>query len=57
MVKNDRTLLAAELLQIAGFHIAENLQTHRLKVIKKTCQLQTGTAHIVNSDTNLMKIG
>ena len=48
--------IAAELLQVGGLHITQHLQTHGFKVIKKSSQLETGTAHIIHSNPNLFKI-
>ena len=56
MVENDGALLTAELLKVARLHIAENLETHGFKVVKKTGQLQTGTAHIIHCNGNPFKI-
>ena len=56
MVKYNGPLLAAELLEIAGLHVAENLQAHGLEMVKKTGQLQAGTADVVHSDVNPVKI-
>ena len=55
-VKGNGPLIGTEFLDVTGLHIADNLQTHRLKVIVITCQLQTGTGHILHRQADLFII-
>ena len=52
-VEGHSPLLGREFAHIAHFHIAHNLQTHRLKVVKIPSQLQSRTGHILNGQLDL----
>ena len=45
-VEDHGPLGGGELLQVAFLHIADDLQTHGLKVVEISRQLQAGTGHV-----------
>ena len=45
-VKNHGALLLGQFFQIAGFHIAQNLQAHGFKMVEIARQLQPRTRHV-----------
>ena len=56
-VKNHRPLSVFQLGQIAHFYIAHDLQTHWFKMVKITCQLQSGTGHVLHRQPDGFIIG
>ena len=54
-VETAAALLARQTLYITGLNLAHDLDTVRIKIIKKSCQLQTGTVYVVLGDLGLFK--
>ena len=55
-VINPASLEAGKFIQVAGLHVADHLEPHRLKVLEKACQLQAGSGHILHRQVNLLII-
>ena len=53
--KQPAALLARQTLYITGLNLAHDLDTVRIEIIKKSCQLQTGTVYVVLGDLGLFK--
>ena len=56
MVKDNGPLLTAELLEVAGLHVAQDLEAHGFEVVKEAGQLQAGPADIVHRDVDFLKV-
>ena len=54
-VETAAALLARQTLYITGLNLAHDLDTVRIEIIKKSCQLQTGTVYVVLGDLGLFK--
>ena len=54
-VETAAALLTRQTLYITGLNLAHDLDTVRIEIIKKSCQLQTGTVYVVLGDLGLFK--
>ena len=55
-VEDRSPLLGLQFVHIAHFHIAHDLQTHRLIMVKIARQLKAGSCHVLNGDADGVKI-
>ena len=55
-VEDHGALRRGELFQIAHFHIAQHLQTHRLKMVKISGKLQSRPGHILHRQTDVFVV-
>ena len=55
-VENDGSVLTIQFLQVGIFHRTEDVDPHRLKMVKEARDLQTGAADIVHRDLHVFII-
>ena len=55
-VENRAPLLGLQFVHIAHFHVAHDLQTHRLIMVKVARQLKAGSCHVLDGDADGIKI-